>query len=334
MNAEGSRSYPSTRMRRMRADGFSRELMRECNLQVSDLVYPVFIQEGVGKRTRCDSMPDVEKLSIDELLKSAKEWVDFGILAVCLFAVIPVSQKTDNGEESYNPNGLVQRAIQVLKKEFPELGVMTDVALDPYTNHGQDGILDKTGYVHNDLSLEILVKQALSHARSGADVVAPSDMMDGRVGAIRYALEKYDFPNVRIMSYSAKYESSYYGPFRDIVGTAGNLGGSNKVSYQMDPANRNEALHEVALDIHEGADMVMVKPGMPYLDVLCKVKEIFCVPTFVYQVSGEYAMHMAAIKNGWLDECVMMESLLAMKRAGADGIFSYYAIRAAQLLRK
>ncbi|PJE79009.1 Delta-aminolevulinic acid dehydratase [invertebrate metagenome] len=328
-----NRSYPMTRLRRMRRDDFSRRLMRENYLRVEDLIYPVFVQEGEKQRTGCASMPDIERLSIDELLKDAQEWVDLGIPAIDLFSVTPDNRKTHGGEESFNPEGLVQRAIRALKDQFPQLGIMTDVALDPYTTHGQDGVPDETGYVVNDRSIEVLVKQALSHANAGADVISPSDMMDGRIGAIRTALEEHGFVNTRLLAYSAKYASGYYGPFRDIVGSGNNLSGGTKESYQMDPANSEEAIHEVAMDIQEGADMVMVKPGMPYLDVVRKVKDTFHVPTFVYQVSGEYAMHMAAIQNGWLDEQVMMESLLAMKRAGADGILTYYAVKAARQLQ-
>lgn len=330
--------YPARRLRRMRRDDFSRKLMAENQLTVNDLIYPVFVLEGENQREAVDSMPGVERKSIDLLLEEAKELVELGIPAIALFPVTPAEKKSLLAEEAYNPDGLAQRAVRALKANFPELGVITDVALDPFTTHGQDGIIGTSGkdegYVLNDITKEILVKQAISHAQAGADVVAPSDMMDGRVGAIRQALESHGLVNTRILAYSAKYASSYYGPFRDAVGSSGNIKGGNKLSYQMDPANSDEALHEVAQDIHEGADMVMVKPGMPYLDIVRRVKDTFQVPTYAYQVSGEYAMHMAAIQNGWLAEkpCVM-ESLLAFKRAGADGILTYFAKQVARWLK-
>ncbi|GGE91871.1 porphobilinogen synthase [Shewanella carassii] len=327
-------AYPQRRMRRMRKHEFSRRLMAENQLTVNDLIYPMFVLEGNKRTESVTSMPGVERYSIDLLLKEAEELVELGIPLIALFPVTPAEKKSLMAEEAYNPDGLVQRAVRELKAEFPQLGVMTDVALDPYTTHGQDGIIDETGYIINDITTEILVKQALSHAAAGADMVAPSDMMDGRIGAIRQALEAAGHVNTQIMAYSAKYSSSYYGPFRDAVGSAGNLKGGNKHSYQMDPANSDEALHEVALDIQEGADMVMVKPGMPYLDIVRRVKTELGVPTFAYQVSGEYAMHMAAIQNGWLAEkAIVMESLLCFKRAGADGILTYFAKQAAQWLK-
>ncbi|GLX86152.1 delta-aminolevulinic acid dehydratase [Thalassotalea loyana] len=327
--------YPARRMRRMRADDFSRRLMSENQLTVNDLIYPVFVLDGENQREAVPSMPGVERKSIDLLLEEAQELVDLGIPAVALFPVTPSDKKSLMAEEAYNSEGLAQRAVRALKAKFPELGVITDVALDPFTTHGQDGIIDDDGYVLNEVTKDILVKQALSHAEAGADVVAPSDMMDGRVGAIREILEENGFVNTRILAYSAKYASNYYGPFRDAVGSAGNIKGGNKYSYQMDPANSDEALHEIAQDIHEGADMVMVKPGMPYLDIVRRVKDNFQVPTYAYQVSGEYAMHMAAIQNGWLAEkpCVM-EGLLAFKRAGADGILTYFAKQVAQWLKE
>nr|WP_312509660.1 porphobilinogen synthase [Pseudomonas luteola] len=329
-----SRSFPFTRMRRQRRDDFSRRLMREHTLTVDDLILPVFVLDGENRRESVPSMPGVERLSIDLLLEEAAELVALGIPAVALFPVTPPEKKSLDGAEAYNPDGIAQRATRALREHFPELGVITDVALDPFTTHGQDGILDENGYVLNDISVEVLVRQALSHAAAGAQVVAPSDMMDGRVGAIRAALEDAGYHNVQIMAYSAKYASAYYGPFRDAVGSAANLGKGNKATYQMDPANSDEALQEVAGDLAEGADSVMVKPGMPYLDIVRRVKDEFRVPTFVYQVSGEYAMHMAAIQNGWLSEAVILESLLAFKRAGADGILTYFAKRAAQQLRQ
>ncbi len=332
---KGLGQFPNTRMRRMRSDDFSRRLMQENALTVNDLIYPMFVLEGKNRRESVDSMPGVERLSIDLLLEEAKELVELGIPAIAIFPVTPSEIKTELAEESYNSEGLAQKAIKALKKAYPELGIISDVALDPFTVHGQDGIIDDSGYVLNDITTEVLVKQALSHAEAGVDIVAPSDMMDGRIGAIRIALEKAGFHNVKIMAYSAKYASSYYGPFRDAVGSAGNLKGADKKNYQMDPANSNEAMKEIALDLQEGADMVMVKPGMPYLDIVRRVKSEFEVPTFAYQVSGEYAMHMAAIQNGWLaEEPVIMESLLAFKRAGADGILTYFAKTAAKWLKQ
>lgn len=329
-----SRQYPSTRMRRMRRDDFSRRLMRENQLTCNDLIYPVFVIEGRDKTEAVASMPGVVRKSIDRLVEEARQVEQLGIPMLALFPVVDKPQKSLLGEESYNPDGLAQRAIRALKSAVPNLGIMTDVALDPFTIHGQDGILDDQAYVLNDVTVDILVKQALSHANAGADVVAPSDMMDGRIGAVRAALEQAGHTNTRILAYSAKYASAYYGPFRDAVGSAANLAGGDKFSYQMDPANLDEALHEVAMDLAEGADMVMVKPGMPYLDVVRRVKDEFGVPTMVYQVSGEYAMHMAAIEHGWLDESVILESLLGMKRAGADGILTYFAMRAATMLQR
>lgn len=325
--------FPMQRPRRMRKDDFSRRLMRENTLQVEDLIYPCFVLEGNNQREAVSSMPGVERLSIDLLLKEAETIHQLGVPVMALFPVTPTSKKTEDAREAFNPEGLAQRAVRALRREFPELGIMTDVALDPFTTHGQDGLTDESGYILNDETVEVLVKQALSHAEAGAQIVAPSDMMDGRIGAIRDALELSGHIHTRIMAYSAKYASSFYGPFRDAVGSAGNLAGGNKFSYQMDPANSDEALHEVALDIQEGADMVMVKPGMPYLDVLYRVKQAFEKPTFVYQVSGEYAMLRAAISNGWLGEDTIMESLLAFKRAGADGILSYFAKDIAQQLK-
>ena len=326
--------FPRTRMRRMRRDDFSRRLMRETTLGPQNLIYPMFILEGSGKREAIASMPDIERTSIDQLLKEAETLVRLGIPAVALFPVTPAQAKSDDARQAWNPEGLAQRAVRALKKAVPELGVITDVALDPFTTHGQDGLIDTTGYVMNDETVEALVKQALSHAEAGADVVAPSDMMDGRIGAIREALEVAGHTNTRILAYSAKYASGFYGPFRDAVGSAGNLGKGNKYSYQMDPANSDEALREVALDLQEGADMVMVKPALPYLDIVRRVKETFGAPTFAYQVSGEYAMLMAAARNGWLDEKqVALESLVAIRRAGADGILTYFAKRAAEWLR-
>jgi porphobilinogen synthase len=330
----GRGRFPQVRMRRMRRDDFSRRLMRESRLSVDDLIYPVFVLEGEGQREPVTSMPGVERLSIDLLVEEAATIEALGIPAMALFPVTPLECKTDDAREAYNPEGLAQRAVRALKQACPGLGVITDVALDPFTSHGQDGLTDASGYVMNDETVEVLVRQALSHAEAGADVVAPSDMMDGRIGAIRQALEGAGFRHTRILAYSAKYASSFYGPFRDAVGSATNLGGGNKYSYQMDPANSDEALWEVSLDLDEGADMVMVKPGMPYLDIVRRVKDEFGAPTYVYQVSGEYAMLMAAAQNGWLDEkAVVMESLLAFKRAGADGILTYFAKRAAQWLR-
>ncbi|MDG6279756.1 porphobilinogen synthase [Glaesserella parasuis] len=329
-----STSFPAHRPRRLRKHDFSRRLVAENSLTTSDLIYPVFIIEGENQRVRVPSMPGVERLTLDQLLIEAELLVKYGVPAIALFPVVGDAKKSLMAEEAYNPDGLAQRAVRALKQAFGEkLGVITDVALDPFTTHGQDGIIDEDGYVVNDITTEILVKQALSHAQAGADIVAPSDMMDGRIGAIRQVLEAHGFINTQIMAYSAKYASNYYGPFRDAVGSAGNLKGGNKKTYQLDPANGNEGLHEVALDIQEGADMVMVKPGMPYLDLVYRVKETFGVPTFAYQVSGEYAMHMSAIQNGWLKEkeCIM-ESLLCFKRAGADGILTYFAKQVAEWL--
>ena len=326
--------YPATRLRRLRANTWARRLVREHSLSVNDLIYPVFVLEGEDRCEPIASMPGVERMSIDRLITACAEWVELGIPALALFPVTPLEAKSLTAEEAWNPNGLAQRATRALKAAYPELGIIADVALDPFTVHGQDGILDASGYVLNDVTVAALVKQALSQADAGADIVAPSDMMDGRIGAIREALEAAGHVNVSILSYAAKYASSYYGPFRDAVGSAGNLKGGNKYSYQMDPANSDEALHEVAMDIAEGADMVMVKPGMPYLDVVKAVKDQFAVPTFAYQVSGEYAMHVAAFQNGWLArEAVILESLMAFKRAGADGILTYFAPEAARLLR-
>jgi len=320
-------------MRRMRRDDFSRRLMRENALTPADLIFPIFVVEGKGQRQRVPSMPGIERLSLDELAKDAEIIRKLGIPAVALFPVTDPSAKSLDGREAFNPDGLAQRAVKALKDTCPELGVITDVALDPFTTHGQDGIIDKQGYVLNDVTTEVLVKQALSHAAAGADIVAPSDMMDGRIGAVRTALESNGHINTRILAYSAKYASAYYGPFRDAVGSSGNLGKSTKENYQMDPANAREALQEVALDLDEGADIVMVKPGLPYLDIVKAVKDEFGVPTFVYQVSGEYAMHMAAFEKGWLDaDKVMLESTLAIKRAGADAILTYFARALAEKL--
>ncbi len=330
----GRGQFPGIRMRRMRQDDFSRRLMRESTLSVDDLIYPMFVLEGESQREPIASMPGIERVSIDELLKEAGELVRLGIPAIALFPVTPDEKKSDEASEAYNPDGLAQRAVRALKQAHPELGVITDVALDPYTSHGQDGLIDNTGYVLNDETIEVLINQALSHAEAGADIVAPSDMMDGRIGAIRNALEAAGHRNTRILAYAAKYASSFYSPFRDAVGSAINLGGGNKFSYQMDPANSNEALWEVSLDLEEGADMVMIKPGMPYLDIVRRVKDQFGAPTLVYQVSGEYAMLKAAAQNGWLDEpAVVLESLLAFKRAGADGILTYFAKSAANWLK-
>ncbi|WP_407313452.1 porphobilinogen synthase [Pseudomonas sp. nanlin1] len=328
-----NRLFPATRLRRNRRDEFSRRLVREHVLTVDDLILPVFVLDGDNRREAVASMPGVERLSIDLLLQEAEQWVALGIPALALFPVTAPERKSLDASEAWNPQGIAQRATRALRERFPELGVITDVALDPFTTHGQDGILDEHGYVQNDITVDALVRQALSHAAAGAQVVAPSDMMDGRIQAIREALELAGHVNVRIMAYSAKYASAYYGPFRDAVGSASNLGKADKSSYQMDPANGDEALHEVAADLAEGADMVMVKPGMPYLDILARVKAEFKVPTFVYQVSGEYAMHMAAIEKGWLNEAVILESLTAFKRAGADGILTYFAIHAAKLMK-
>ena len=334
MTTFNAHQFPAIRPRRMRKYAFSRALMRENTISASDLIYPVFILEGTKRREAVASMPGVERLSVDILLDVAAECVALGIPVLALFPVIEGDLKTPDGIEAANPAGLVPRAIGELKQHFPDLGILTDVALDPYTSHGQDGLIDETGYVLNDETCAMLIRQALCHAQAGADIVAPSDMMDGRVGAIRAALEQAGYIHTRIMAYSAKYASAFYGPFRDAVGSAGNLGKSNKATYQMDPANSDEALREVALDLAEGADMVMVKPGMPYLDVVRRVKDEFKVPTFAYQVSGEYAMIKAAAQNGWLDhDKVMMESMIAFKRAGADGVLTYFARDIARLLK-
>jgi len=333
--SDAQRFFPETRMRRMRADDFSRRLMRENELSVNDLIYPMFILPGNGEREAIPSMPGIERLSIDLAVEECKLLSKLGIPAVALFPVTPAEHKSEFAEEAYNPDGIAQRAVKAIKDACPELGVITDVALDPFTTHGQDGIIDASGYVLNDRTVDTLVRQALSHAEAGADIVAPSDMMDGRIGEIRAMLENENQVNTRILAYSAKYASAYYGPFRDAVGSAANLGKGNQFNYQMDPANTNEALHEVGLDLAEGADMIMVKPGMPYLDIVRRVKDEFKAPTFVYQVSGEYAMHMAAAQNGWLDEkAVMLESLMCIKRAGADGVLTYFAKAAALELNK
>lgn len=335
MFSANDRQFPASRLRRMRYQDFSRRLMRENTLSVDDLIYPMFVVEGVNQRETVQSMPGVERVSIDLLVKEAEELVTLGIPAIALFPVTPSDAKSLDAKEAWNPEGLAQRAVRALKKHFPELGVITDVALDPFTTHGQDGIIDGAGYVLNDMTVEALVKQALSHAEAGADIVAPSDMMDGRIASIRKALEAASYSETRILAYAAKYASAYYGPFRDAVGSSANLGKADKKSYQMDPANSDEALHEVAMDLQEGADMVMVKPGMPYLDIVRRVKTELRAPTFVYQVSGEYAMHMAAIENGWLDkDQIIMESLLCIKRAGADGILTYFAKDAARILQQ
>ncbi len=321
------------RPRRMRKHDFSRRLMRETTLTPADFIYPVFVLDGENRTEAVPSMPGVQRMSIDRLVREASDVHALGIPAMALFPVTPAEVKSDDAREAYNPDGLAQRAVRALKAAAPDLGIITDVALDPFTSHGQDGLIDDSGYVLNDETVEVLVRQALSHAEAGADVVAPSDMMDGRIGEIRDALEAAGHIHTRILAYSAKYASAFYGPFRDAVGSAANLGGGNKYSYQMDPANSNEALHEVAMDLDEGADMVMVKPGMPYLDIVRRIKDEFLVPTYVYQVSGEYAMLKAASQNGWLDErAVVLESLLGIKRAGADGILSYYAKAAAEWL--
>ncbi|MDX6917560.1 porphobilinogen synthase [Pectobacterium carotovorum] len=326
-------TFPGRRMRRIRRHDFSRRLVAENQLTVNDLIYPVFVMEGTNHRQEVPSMPGVYRMTIDVLLKEAEEIAKLGVPVLSLFPVVEADKKSLYAEEAYNPDGLVPRTIRALKDSVPELGLLTDVALDPYTTHGQDGIIDEDGYVINDVTKEILVRQALSHAEAGAEIIAPSDMMDGRIGAIRDMLEAQSLINTQIMAYSAKYASCYYGPFRDAVGSASNLKGGNKKTYQMDPANSDEALQEIAQDLQEGADMVMVKPGMPYLDVVRRVKDTFGVPTFAYQVSGEYAMHMAAIQNGWLQEQpVVMESLLCFKRAGADGVLTYFAKRVAQWL--
>lgn len=325
--------YPFTRLRRMRRDSFSRRLMRENRLTTDDLIYPVFVLEGDNRSEDITSMPGVQRMSIDLTVQEAEAVAKLGIPAIALFPVTPVELKSADAAEACNPEGLTQRAVRAIKAAVPELGIITDVALDPFTTHGQDGLINDTGYVMNDETLEMLVKQALSHAEAGADVVAPSDMMDGRIGEIRDELEFNNHVNTRILAYSAKYASGYYGPFRDAVGSAGNLGSGNKYTYQMDPANSDEAIREVALDLQEGADMVMIKPGMPYLDIVRRVKDAFGAPTYVYQVSGEYAMLKAASMNGWLDEKdIVMEALLSMKRAGADGILTYYAKQAAEWL--
>jgi len=327
-------AFPNTRMRRLRANDFSRRMVRESLLSPSDFIYPVFILEGSGQREAIPSMPGIDRLSIDLLIEQAKEVSSLGIPAIAIFPVVGASLKSLAADEAWNRDGLVQRAVRSIKDAIPELGVITDVALDPFTTHGQDGIIDDNGYVLNDVTSEALVKQALSHAEAGADVVAPSDMMDGRIGAIRTELEQRSFHNTLIMAYSAKYASAYYGPFRDAVGSSGNIKGGNKYSYQIDPANSDEALHECALDLAEGADMIMVKPGMPYLDIVRRVKDELKAPTFAYQVSGEYAMHMAAFEKGWLEQdAVMLESLLAFKRAGCDGILSYFSVAAAKALQ-
>jgi len=333
--SDAQRYFPETRMRRMRRDDFSRRLMAENQIHTNDLIYPMFIIEGHQEREAIPSMPGIERLSVDLAVAECKHLYSLGIPAIALFPVTPESAKSEFAEEAFNPNGLAQRAVRAIKDACPELGVITDVALDPFTTHGQDGIIDAEGYVLNDRTVDTLVKQAMSHAEAGADIVAPSDMMDGRIGEVRSALEEDGFINTKILSYSAKYASAYYGPFRDAVGSAANLGKADKKTYQMDPANSDEALHEVALDLAEGADMVMIKPGMPYLDIVHRIKQEFGVPTFVYQVSGEYAMHKAAAQNGWLDdEAIMMESLLCIKRAGANGILTYYAKQFAEYVNK
>ena len=330
-----SGEFPRTRLRRMRFNDFSRRLMRETSLSADNLIYPMFVIEGQSRRQTIDSMPGIERVSVDELVREAESLVELGIPALALFPVTEPAAKSNDGKEAWNPEGLAQRAVRAVKKAVPELGVITDVALDPYTSHGQDGITDANGYVVNDITVEALVKQALSHAEAGADVVAPSDMMDGRIGAIREALELGGHTNTRILAYAAKYASSFYSPFREAVGSAGNLGKGNKYNYQMDPANSDEALREVALDLQEGADMVMVKPGLPYLDIVRRIKDTFGAPTFVYQVSGEYAMQMAAFRNGWLDErAIVLETLMSIRRAGADGILTYFAKKAAAWLKE
>jgi porphobilinogen synthase len=331
----GRGAFSRVRMRRLRRDDFSRRMVRESRLSADDLIWPVFVLEGTNKRQAVKSMPGVERLSIDLLVKEAREAYKLGIPAIALFPVVPQNKKSLDAIEAFNPEGLAQRAVRALKKALPELGVITDVALDPFTTHGQDGLIDAKGYVLNDETVEVLVRQAVSHAEAGADIVAPSDMMDGRIGAIRDALEDAGHIHTKILSYAAKYASSYYGPFRDAVGSAKNLGGGGKYTYQMDPANGDEALWEVALDLEEGADMVMVKPGMPYLDVVRRVKDEFGAPTFVYQVSGEYAMLKAAAQKGWLDEkAVVMEAMMSFRRAGADGILTYYARDVARWLQQ
>ncbi len=327
------RSFPSTRLRRNRTDDFVRRLVREHELSCNDLIYPMFVIEGNNHTTDVDSMPGIQRYTVDLLAREAETVARLGIPAVALFPNVDASRRTLDGAEAYNPEGLVPQAVRAIKQAVPELGVITDAALDPYTSHGQDGILDDNDYVANDITVEALCKQAQVCSAAGADVIAPSDMMDGRIGAIRSALDEHGFINTKIMAYSAKYASAYYGPFRDAVGSSSNLGSGDKKTYQMDPANGDEALQEIAMDINEGADMVMVKPGMPYLDVVRRVKERFAVPTFAYQVSGEYAMHMAAIQQGWLSEAVIAESLLCFKRAGADGVLTYFAKRFAEGLQ-
>ncbi len=327
--------FPSTRMRRMRSHNFSRQLMRENILTVNDLIYPMFVIEGSNQREKIPSMPDIERLSIDLILEEADQLTSLGIPAIALFPVTSTDKKSDDASEAFSSDGLAQRCVKVLKKSFPNLGIITDVALDPFTTHGQDGLINSEGYVMNDETIGVLCKQALSHAEAGVDIVAPSDMMDGRIGAIRTILESNNFINTQILAYSAKYASSFYGPFRDAVGSSSNLGKSNKCSYQMDPANSDEALREIELDLQEGADIIMIKPGMPYLDIIRRAKDQFAVPTFAYQVSGEYAMLKAASINGWLDEKqVVLESLLSFKRAGCDAILTYYAKLIAQWLQK
>ena len=335
MHLSSPTPFPSNRPRRLRRDAFTRNLVREHQVTPHDLIYPVFVHEGENLRQAVPSMPGVDRLSLDLLLPVAEECVRLGIPVLALFPSIDPALKSPDGKEALNPDGLIPRVVRALKAQFPELGIMTDVALDPYTSHGQDGLLDETGYILNDDTVQVLTGQAINHAVAGVDIVAPSDMMDGRIGSIRAALEQHGYLHTRIMAYSAKYASAFYGPFRDAVGTRGALGKADKNCYQMDPGNSDEALREVALDIAEGADMVMVKPGMPYLDVVRRVKDEFKVPTFAYQVSGEYAMLKAAAQNGWLDhDAVMMESLLAFKRAGADGVLTYFALEVARLLRK
>jgi porphobilinogen synthase len=335
MTGNRTDSFPNTRLRRMRHDEFSRRLMRETQLTVDALIYPIFVVEGKKQRQPIVSMPGIERLSIDELLRECETLLELRIPAIALFPVVPPDKKSLDARESWNPGGIAQLAVRAVKKEFPALGVITDVALDPFTTHGQDGLIDETGYVQNDLTVETLVRQARSHADAGADVVAPSDMMDGRIGAIRVALETAGLADTRILAYAAKYASSFYGPFREAVGSAKQLGSGSKQTYQMDPANSDEALREVALDIAEGADMVMIKPGLPYLDIVRRVKDRFGMPTFVYQVSGEYAMIMAAAANGWIDErAVALETLVSIKRAGADGVLTYFAKRAAEWLEQ
>jgi porphobilinogen synthase len=335
MTGNRTDSFPNTRLRRMRHDEFSRRLMRETQLTVDALIYPIFVVEGKKQRQPVVSMPGIERLSIDELLRECETLLELRIPAIALFPVIPPDKKSLDARESWNPGGIAQQAVRAVKKEFPALGVITDVALDPFTTHGQDGLIDEAGYVQNDLTVETLVRQARSHADAGADVVAPSDMMDGRIGAIRMALETAGLTHTRILAYAAKYASSFYGPFREAVGSAKQLGAGSKHTYQMDPANSDEALREVALDIAEGADMVMVKPGLPYLDIVRRVKDRFGMPTFVYQVSGEYAMIMAAAANGWIDErAVALETLVSIKRAGADAVLTYFAKRAAEWLEQ